>query len=183
MVTKRANPYKNSVQRLNAGGAVVASSNNSDFAGWTQDEINQYNSLSTPMEKQLFFFDVTNRIKGSAFGGVQSTSSKSISSFSDALGGASAANGYQPSNIPSATTTQQQSAIDMAAKMQSNIPQYQTDGSTSSTEASTAGDVVGAMGGKGGGGQGKFAAGVGKYGAAIDAAIPVLRSFESSQSQ
>lgn len=183
MVTKRANPYKNSVQRLNAGGAVVASSNNSDFAGWTQDEINQYNSLSTPMEKQLFFFDVTNRIKGSAFGGVQSTSSKSISSFSDALGGANAANGYQPFNIPSARTSQQQSAIDMAAKMQSNIPQYQTDGSTSSTEASTAGDVVGAMGGKGGGGQGKFAAGVGKYGAAIDAAIPVLRSFESSQSQ
>lgn len=183
MVTKRANPYKNSVQRLNAGGAVVASSNNSDFAGWTQDEINQYNSLSTPMEKQLFFFDVTNRIKGSAFGGVQSTSSTSGLSFSDALSGASAANGYQPSNIPSATTTQQQSAIDMAAKMQSNIPQYQTDGSTSSTEASTAGDVVGAMGGKGGGGQGKFAAGVGKYGAAIDAAIPVLRSLESSQNQ
>ena len=183
MVTKRANPYKNSVQRLNEGGAVIASSNNNNFAGWTQDEINQYNSLRTPMEKQLFFFDVTNRIKGSAFGGMQTTSSTSGLSFSDALSGANAANGYQPSNIPSATTTQQQSAIDMAAKMQSNIPQYQTDGSTSSTEASTAGDVVGAMGGKGGGGQGKFAAGVGKYGAAIDAAIPVLRSFESSQSQ
>lgn len=183
MVTKRANPYKNSVQRLNEGGAVIASSNNNNFAGWTQDEINQYNSLRTPMEKQVFYFDVTNRIKGSAFGGMQTTSSTSGLSFSDALSGANAANGYQPSNIPSARTAQQQSAIDMAAKMQSNIPQYQTDDSVSSTGASTAGDVAGAMGGKGGGGQGKFAAGVGKYGAAIDSAIPVLRSLESSQNQ
>ena len=183
MVTKRANPYKNSVQRLNEGGAVIASSNNNNFAGWTQDEINQYNSLRTPMEKQVFYFDVTNRIKGSAFGGMQTTSSTSGLSFSDALSGANAANGYQPSNIPYARTAQQQSAIDVAAKMQSNIPQYQTDDSVSSTGASTAGDVAGAMGGKGGGGQGKFAAGVGKYGAAIDSAIPVLRSLESSQNQ
>lgn len=183
MVTKRANPYKNSVQRLNAGGAVVASSNNSDFAGWTQDEINQYNSLRTPMEKQVFYFDVSNRIKGSAFGGMQTTSSTSGLSFSDALSGANAANGYQPSNIPSARTAQQQSAIDMAAKMQSNIPQYQTDDSVSSTGTSTAGDVAGAMGGKGGGGGQGFSGGVAKYGAAIDSAIPVLRSFESSQNQ
>jgi len=99
MVTKRANPYKNSVQRLNEGGAVIASSNNNNFAGWTQDEINQYNSLRTPMEKQVFYFDVSNRIKGSAFGGMQTTSSTSGLSFSDALSGANAANGYQLSNI------------------------------------------------------------------------------------
>lgn len=183
MVTKRANPYKNSVQRLNEGGAVIASSNNNNFAGWTQDEINQYNSLRTPMEKQVFYFDVSNRIKGSAFGGMQTTSSTSGLSFSDALSGANAANGYQPSNIPYARTAQQQSAIDVAAKMQSNIPQYQTDDSVSSTGTSTAGDVAGAMGGKGGGGGQGFSGGVAKYGAAIDSAIPVLRSFESSQNQ
>ena len=60
--------------------------------------------------------------------------------------------GYQPSNIPYARTAQQQSAMDVAAKMQSNIPQYQADDSVSSTGTSTAGDVAGAMGGKGGGG-------------------------------